>query len=369
MKRLLLIILALPLALHCQENAQKDRIVQSDTVKIVKNVQSLFIPVVFYSPETELAFGAGGQMFFRTKGSSQDTRLSNIFVSAVYTLRKQLFIDLKPQIYFNNESYYLDGALKFKDNNYRFWGIGNETPEEAEEDYQETVVEARVAFLKRLEPFFNFGLQYSFYFHDMIETEEDGQLRNDTTIVGADGTTLSGLGIRFNMDTRDNTFSPFKGFYFQIESTAYSRSLGSSTSFNEYILDGRNYFSLGKHSIIAVQAYLKLTYGNVPFQRAARLGGGERGRGYFEGRFIDNHMYSLQGEYRLKLSNRWKLAGFVLLTEVAERPSNFFGLPKLGFGGGIRWQPLKGNESSLRLDIGFNDNRDVGIYFGINEAF
>lgn len=369
MKPLIFVLLLVSLNIYGQENAQKDRIVQTDTVKLASSVQSLFIPVVFYSPETELAFGAGGQVFFRTKGSSSETRLSNIFVSAVYTLRKQLFIDLKPQVYFNNESYYFDGALKYKDNSYRFWGIGSETPEDAEEDYRETVVETKFAFLKRLDPFFNFGLQYSFYFHDMVETEEDGLLRNDSTIIGADGTTLSGIGIRFNMDTRDNTFSPFSGFYFQIESTAFSRALGSSTSFNEYILDGRNYFSLGKRSIIAVQAYLKLTYGGVPFQRAARLGGGERGRGYFEGRFIDNHLYSLQGEYRLKLTDRWKLAGFALITDVASRPSSLFGIPKLGFGGGIRWQPLKGNESSLRLDIGINDDRDLGIYFGINEAF
>jgi outer membrane protein assembly factor BamA len=343
--------------------------VQTDTVSVGKNVQSIFIPVVFFSPETELAFGAGGQLFFRTKGSRIDTRLSNIFVSAVYTLRKQLFIDLKPQIYFQNESYFLDAAIKYKDNSYRFWGIGNDTPDEAQEDYKETVIETRVAFLKRLEPFYNFGLQYNFYYHNMVDVQPDGLLDSDSTIVGRDGTTLSGIGLRFNLDTRDNTFSPFSGFYVQLESTSYSRVLGSTHSFTEYILDGRNYFKLGKRSIIAAQAYLKLTYGDVPFQRAGRLGGGERGRGYFEGRFINNHFYALQGEYRLKLAERWKAAGFIVVAEVAQRPSSFFGIPKLSFGGGIRWQPLKGNESSLRFDVGFNDNQELGIYFGINEAF
>jgi outer membrane protein assembly factor BamA len=369
MKKWIVIILLFPCVVDAQEDASKDRVVQTDTVGKGKKVQSIFIPVIFASPETQLAFGAGGQVFFRTKGSRIDTRLSNIFVSAVYTLRKQLFIDLKPQIYFNNESYYLDAALKYKDNSYRFWGIGNDTPNENDEDYRETVFETRFAFLKRLPPFYNFGLQYNLYYHDMLEVEEDGLLATDTTIVGRNGTTLSGLGIRFNLDTRDNTFSPFSGFYVQLESSSYSRVLGSTHSFTEFIIDGRNYFSLGKRSIIAAQAYMKLTYGDVPFQRAARLGGGERGRGYFEGRFIDNHFYAIQGEYRLKLHPRWKAAGFVVVSEVARRPSSFFGIPKLTFGGGIRWQILKSNESLIRADVGVNDNGDVGIYFGINEAF
>jgi outer membrane protein assembly factor BamA len=155
----------------------------------------------------------------------------------------------------------------------------------------------------------------------------------------------------------------------EIEANVMSKVLGSEHSFNEYILDIRNYFSIGKFSILAVQGYMKLMYGEVPFQRAARFGGGIRGRGYFEGRFIDNHMYSIQAEYRLKLGKRWKVAGFIVTGEVADRPTNFLSDLKRAAGGGIRWQPLKGNESSLRLDIAINKDQNLGFYFGINEAF
>jgi hypothetical protein len=119
----------------------------------------------------------------------------------------------------------------------------------------------------------------------------------------------------------------------------------------------------------AIQFYGESTYGDVPFQSLAWLGGGEKMRGYFNGRYMDKSMYVLQGEYRERFHPRWTAAGFGAIGEVADFPLSFFENPKVSFGGGMRFKMLKNNPTVLRFDIGFDKNGRNGLYFGVNEAF
>lgn len=351
----------------CQHEIDKNRVIQSDTITS-KNFQSLIIPIVFYTPETSLGFGVGGQLFFRTKGSAISTRLSNFFGSIFYTLNKQLVIDLKPQIYFRNESYFLDAAFKYKIYPNRFWGIGNTTPESNEESYNMESLEFSVAYLKRLPQQLNFGFEYSFAKYNMLEIKEEG-LMDTAKISGSRGATLSGLSVVFTMDSRDNYFSPNKGHYVYIKAGFTSQAMGSTHSFNKYIIDARRYFPVKPKFLLAIQGYFEFNFGETPFQDAAIYGGGERARGYFKGRYIDGHMYVLQAEGRFKIHDRWKLAAFVSTGEVGNNPRNFFEDIKISYGGGIRFQVLKDNPALIRLDIGFTKVGQSGIYFGVNEAF
>ena len=50
-------------------------------------------------------------------------------------------------------------------------------------------------------------------------------------------------------------------------------------------------------------------------------------------------------------------------------PEDFFSNMKTSFGGGVRFKVKKDVQAVLRLDIGFNQFGDSGVYFGVNEAF
>ena len=339
-----------------------------DTVGKQKSLQVIALPVVFYTPETSVGFGGGAQIFLLRQSNVYNSRLSNVFVSAIYTLNKQFVFEAKPQIYIGRGDYFLDMAYKYQVFPNSFWGIGNETPESNEETYNMTSNKLRIALLRRLQDVLNFGFELTYEYHNVTEVEEGGILESET-VLGSDEARVSGLGIVFNLDSRDQVEGPTIGHYLQFNARFSSELFGGTQGWNKYIIDLRTYRPLGEKSVLALQVYGESTYGDVPFQAQATYGGGERARGYFRGRFIDNHMYVIQAEYRWRFKPRWVLAAFALAGEVADLPRNFFSDLKPSFGGGIRFQLTKSQKTLLRADVGFGKDGQGGFYFGVNEAF
>jgi hypothetical protein len=71
------------------------------------------------------------------------------------------------------------------------------------------------------------------------------------------------------------------------------------------------------------------------------------------------------------VKERWTIAAFILGGDVFGGYSNVsFKTIKASLGGGIRYQIRKGDPTSLRIDVAKGlavDN--IGVYFGVNEAF
>jgi outer membrane protein assembly factor BamA len=366
-KRLaILIFVLLPGLLMAQGG--KNTGIFTDTLKIKKSVRVVGLPIIYYTPETAFGFGGGVQLFLNKKLNVYNSRLSNILTTVIYTTKKQLIIESKPQIYFMNGAFFLDGLFRYKLFPNSFWGIGNNTPESNLESYNMKTIRFQATLLFRLPPSLNFGFEYLYEMNKMIETKEDGLLANGD-IPGSEGADISGLSIVFNLDDRDNVYSTRRGNYMQLRAGFSSKVLGANYSYNKYIIDLRHYFPIKEKHVIAAQLYFEENFGDVPFQGMAWLGGGERGRGYYKGRYMDNNMYSVQAEYRWRFLPRWIGAAFFSLADVADLPNNFSNDPKYSFGGGIRFQPLKDNGTLLRLDYGVGRYGQSGIYFGVNEAF
>jgi len=341
---------------------------RSDTLKIKKKVQFIVLPVIFYTPETQFGFGGGLQTFFFNQTNIYNARESNIMLTAIYTTEKQFILDVIPKIYFNLGNLFLDGLFKYKVFPNSFWGIGNNTPEDNLERYNMRSTIFKVALLQRLPPDLNFGFEYRYEKHTMLELDSAGQLISED-IPGSSGATINGLSFVFNLDSRDNVFSSVKGSFMQLTAGFSAKAIGASHSYNKYIIDLRKYFPIREKSSIATQFYFESTFGDIPFQTKAYLGGGERMRGFFRGRYIDDHMYVVQAEYRNRFAKRWIVAGFGALGEVASRPREFISDVKYSLGGGIRFQIIKSNPTLLRLDVGFGKGGNSGVYFGVNEAF
>lgn len=263
---------------------------------------------------------------------------------------------------------YLEGEALYKIFPNSFWGVGPNTPEDALERYNMETITLRIALLKRIPPSVNFGFEYSFENHIMLEKVEGGLL--DTNLIeGANGSRSSGLSFVFNFDDRDNVYSPYKGNYLIFKGGFSSKSFGATHSYNRYTIDMRKYFGfLGKHTL-ATQFYYLSNFGDVPFQSTAWLGGPERNRGYFKGRYMDNHYILLQTELRLRPWKRFNLNVFFAYGEVANTPGELFTYPKFSYGGGFRFQLLKSNPTLIRMDFGMNPDGASGLYFGVNEAF
>lgn len=94
------------------------------------------LPYAYYTPETKIAFGLGGIYSFRPSGGSPEDRPSNVRIALTYTQLKQTILGFLPEIYIKNESYYLNGYYGFFRYPDKFWGIGNDTPDSVEEEYE-----------------------------------------------------------------------------------------------------------------------------------------------------------------------------------------------------------------------------------------
>lgn len=365
----LIVMLLAPLTMIGQEKGE-DVIFKTDTLRQDRKIQVLGLPIVFYTPETELGFGGGGQLFLLGDKARFNNRISNVFLTTIYTTNKQLIIEVLPEIYLSSGNYFIDASYRFEIYPNLFWGIGPETPEEAEEIYDQTSHILDVQFLKRLPPKLNFGFTFRFTNHQVTEVVEGGLL-DLGNIPGSNRAVVAGFGATFNLDDRDDIGSATSGNFLSLSARFSSELIGATQAFNTFILDLRTYRPLGKKSVFASQLYLESHFGNVPFQGQAAFGGSNRARGYFKGRFIDNHMYVLQGEYRYRFRERWALNAFGLIGSVNSEPEELykFNNIKPAIGGGLRFKILKDQSTWVRLDYGVGKDGQNGIYFGVNEVF
>ncbi|MDX2129393.1 MAG: BamA/TamA family outer membrane protein [Chloroherpetonaceae bacterium] len=335
----------------------------------VKLDNGIVIPIVFTSPETRIGGGVVGVYYYRFNGEPVESRPSNVKGDIIFTQQRQIFIQLIPQFYFGNEENFFDTEFSFIRFTDRFWGIGSQTPVVNEEQYANDIIRLRIGYYRRLKQAVNFGLIYHFENFTIRERKVGGLLEQGGLFIGNNGARVSGLGLAFNYDSRNNLFSPSEGVFTQLTTTLYLDLLGSQTNFYTFVIDARKYFSVIDHHVIALQGYFSGAEGDAPFQLLPRLGGNARMRGFFEGRFRDKLFLAAQAEYRFPLV--WRFGGVVFggIGEVASRIQQFW-LPnfQISYGFGLRFSINPDEKVNLRLDFGFGKNTS-GIYLTVNEAF
>ena len=224
MKRIITVQIIIFLSItHLYAQFLEDPLIPVDSIEL-KSMKIIGLPIAFYTPETNFGFGGGGQVFLLQKSNRYNLRMSNILFSGIYTLNKQLLVELNPEIYLLKGDYFLDMSYQFKIFPNSFWGIGGDTPDENEEHYNMTSHEFSIGFLKRLPPYLNFGFEYFFNDYKMTEVAEDGLLE-EGNILGADGARATGLGVVFNQDKRDNVASPNQGNLIQLKAQFSSKNI------------------------------------------------------------------------------------------------------------------------------------------------
>ena len=329
-------------------------------------------PFVISNPETGLA---GGVMALLQDHLYKDDTLSRkSFVSllGLYSLNNQMIFIAEPDLFFRREKFRIRASFAFNRIVDRFWGVGNDTPSSAEEDLEFNILRVEPIFYYKPAPNFFLGLQYRLVNQFRVDLEEGGLLANEGEAIGGQGSLISGIGPALLFDNRLNQINPSNGWYIEASSAFHHESLGSEFGFNRFWADVRHYIKLSKtqNHILALQAFGHFNSGEPPFKQMAQLGGDQM-RGYFFGRFRDRQMLSLQTEYRSPLLF-WRLSavGFVGMGRVANQVNELSlnGL-KPSFGGGLRIMVDKVDRLNVRIDMGFGEDGNNGIYFGLTEAF
>ena len=330
-------------------------------------------PFAFYTPETEVAVGAGGIVTFYT-APDRLLRPSKVTLSAYYSTRKQYEITLRPELYMVGNTLFLSARLNFGDFVHKFWGIGRDSPDIDTENYDSRSWGAWVNFqfppLLKFMPHNKSGVIYDFRRYQVINPRDNPHLK-EGEVTGRRGGYNSGIGVTLVWDSRDHIFYPTKGGFYQGKAIFYMRAIGSSFNFGTYEIDLRWYFSLSRkrHSVLAIQAFGKLASGNPPFYELPGFGSSTIMRGYFTGRYRDKTFVAGQVEYRTRVWWRFGLVGFAALGDVQQTLTDFDPFDaKFSLGAGLRFLFDEKQQVNVRMDIGFG--RDTsGVYFGLEEAF
>lgn len=339
----------------------------SDTTKRRKNYNKIElrpIPVISYAPETRLLFGIGLLTPFKCANDSA-TKHSLIAAYAVYSQNKQDYIYIPYQIYTKNNNYYIEGEADYYNYSYYYWGIGeNRVPQEL---YNVRFPRIAVNAYRKIKSHFYAGIDYYLEDDMMGTTLAGGSLAADT-IRGSKGSVTSGVGVDLLYDTRDSIFFPRHGWYIKATSNFNYPRFGSTYSFDKVVTDASWYHQICNPVVLALTQHNQFTWGDVPFNQMALVGGTRQIRGYYMGYYRDDILSYLQAETRVHVIGRFGFDAFGTMAFLG----NYHTFPETphpiyASGIGIRYNYIRSRHINVRADIGFGVTSEY--YLTIQEAF
>jgi hypothetical protein len=319
------------------------------------------VPAFGYAPETDLSFGA---VVMSTFDLYPDTLSRSSFarIEFNYTLRNQYIIESRWAHFFKEERWFTEGLLHYSHFPDRYFGLGADTPDENETEYESDRVRATVTFLKKVAPDWFLGPSARFVRFSVgdIEGLDFSELRSASAY---------GLSLIGQLEQRQNLLTPRGGYFLRLESSVnYAEDWYNLSS-----IDLRKYFSPKETTLKDVFA-LRLasfhSFGQLPFFEYPAIGGQDLIRGYFLGRFRTRNMSTFQMEYRTDVYWRFGLVVFGGMTAMYDGlvgwdESNW----KYNIGTGLRFLFDREDDVYLRLDYGIGRDGQTGFYVSFGEAF
>ncbi|MBW3466792.1 BamA/TamA family outer membrane protein [Arthrospiribacter ruber] len=326
------------------------------------------LPLIYYTPETSWAFGAGAVANFRL-GAEEETFESQVALGGAYTLFNQFLSYTSWRIFTEQNKHLFAGELGWYDYVFFFYGIGPGVSESDREVFNSRLPRLRFDYLRLIKGDFYVGVRY-WYDNFQIQEVEEGGLLDGNNIPGSMGGRIGGIGPMLYYDSRDSQLYPTSGMFAESSLQIFRPWAGSDYSYMRWIGDFRQVLPIKENSVFVYQAYAELLSGEVPFFGMPLLGGNRLMRGLFEGKFRDRNMALVQGEYRWKFKPRWGLVGFSGLGNIFS-PSNPFdiGNTKLTYGTGLRYQLSKKEKLNLRFDVAHSPGEGLLFYLTFGEGF
>jgi outer membrane protein assembly factor BamA len=344
-----------------------------DTLKQFKYV---VLPTVYYTPETNWAFGLSAIKLFDKDENDSITYSSHMNAVVVYTLEKQFKLESN-LMYYTKENKW-NWVVNFELLQYpiNFYGIGNTSLDDVKEKFTSRRFTLNNKLYRKVNKQLFLGLQNQNKVLWDIQFPDNG-LFDEHIKKGRYSGRTHGLGLMVRYDNRDNNLCPQKGHYLNLEYSFYTSQLLNNVedkshalweSFHNILLDFRTYFKLPKGIVSAWQLYGDINFGQVPFYKMASIGSSKRMRGYYGGILIDKHLLMLQTDLRFPL---YKKLGGVLFGGLANVTSDLMFQdqtiqPNYGFGMRYMLDPVK--KFNLRFDWGFGPGIN-GFYITASEAF
>lgn len=345
---------------------------QQDSMSSVKRLRLTPLPVIYYSPETRLGFGALVAASFETvKTPDSITKSSYAQTYFLYTINKQYDWGTTTRIYSPKNTFIFYGKLNYTYFPEYYYGVETEDPESKKDTIEYNRVAADVRFYWKIKQHFYGG--FAARFNKISDVDGGAGHFYEDKPPGYEGYWLLGIAPALTIETRDNYVYPRSGHYLELMYYLTPDWGGRSFGFGSFKVDARKYFPvtwLSEMDAIAFQFIGNINTGDVPFKDMADIGGSNTMRGYYTGFYRYKNLYALQVEYRAHL---WWRLGFTVWAGGALTPVKwytFFDHPiKPNFGLGLRIMLNRKDRLNIRVDQGFGNKSQRGLYLDIAEAY
>ena len=329
-----------------------------------KKIDFTFAGGPSYSKNTSFGIGLLAAGLFRLDRTDSITAPSDISIFANVSVSGFYALGVTGNTIFSHNKRRLNYTVMFASAPRSFWGIGYDAGRHnPESTYSEKryLVEGR--YLHEFLPHTYVGGLVSFEHTRGLKFSKQEYLHGEKLHY-----TATSIGAILEYDSRDFIPNPFRGLYVSFQETLFPKGLGNcGKTLWRTTFTADAYQRVWKDGILAADLYAVFNTDGTPWPMLARLGGSQRMRGYYQGRYTDNDMITLQIELRQRIWRRigcavWGGAGnvFPSLGEFDWSQT----LPNYGIG--FRWELKK--RVNVRLDYGFG-KKTSGFLLSINEAF
>jgi hypothetical protein len=171
--------------------------------------------------------------------------------------------------------------------------------------------------------------------------------------------TLSEASILVNYDTRNNVFSPTRGFFIQLTGTYSDTWFGSDALYGRIGVDAVGYFPASKRVFIGLRYGSNYTLGDVPFYARPMV----QMRGVPLMKYQGKNTTLMETEVSVDVSSRWSLLGFAGIGNAYSKISDFEnGKSVRTAGSGFRY--LLARKFGVKMGMDFAASQDdFAFYF------
>lgn len=334
-----------------------------------KAVDMSFAALPSYTREAGFGIGAAATGLYRVDRNDTLPNASDFFVSfnaslnGFYVLTfkgNHLFPDNKSRISYKSELY---------SKNLDFWGItSEETAINPKSKYNRRQVDLQAEYIYKISRNFYTGAQLRCNYTDAVDLDNPDYLLGER-----EQYYVTGLGLSFEFDTRDNLVTPTRGVHVAYKPMIFPKFMGNAIStFHSHTFIANYYQKLWKGAVLAFDFYTKLNSAKTPWtMREMMASDGIRMRGYYMGSTIDNNQITGQIELRQNIIPRIGVVawgGTATLFPALEDFKHIETRPywQYNYGVGLRIE-FKHNVNA-RIDLGFGKGTK-GVLFAIGEAF
>lgn len=375
-----------------------------------KKMSAVVLPNISSNPTNGFLLGIGGGLGWYM-GPKENTKVSAAPFTAAVTSKQQLIIFVKPNIYTNENKFFLQGDIRFYIYSQPTYGLGTNAPDTlaVPDDISwlgqgtgndsvifpmkfnyfrfQAIVNKKI--IKNLYVGIGLHLDYFYSIDDEYyrpatdstpELETPHHYYSANNNFSTENYMLSGISLNFIYDTRDNQICPYEGIYANINYRLNPSFLGSDQNATSLWLEFRTYVGLSKkmpRHLIGFWGFGDFNLsGKMPYLTLPSIGDDQRarsGRGYTNGRFRGMDIVYGEVEYRFPISQCSQILGGVLFVNATTTNNTQTGVklfqyvrPAVGFG--IRVMVNKHFRTNINLDFAIGV-KSKGFYFSGQETF